>query len=249
MEFRYHLIDHQVSELKISAEFLLSYILKEKKGKPMKSRAHSNTIQHRHYFLFLLLILIFVSIACISDDFDCWLNSDNCEPVLPPEQKAPGDPVLETYSGTGKLTMNLTMDGGCDAVSGGNYNNNSSLHNIPVVITDKGKATIDYDKTTRDKHLVATGSGTIDLNGKLKLNFELLYTLKGTIGGKTVERGSEKAQGMITAVWDPKTKQWAGMASGLVNSIYLPFGEGKGSSCSAGIIKGKLAPGFVDTDR
>jgi hypothetical protein len=149
----------------------------------------------------------------------------------------------------GVYTMNLTMDDGCDGSYNGDYNNSSSLHNIPVVINDKGKAAIDYDKTTGDKHLVATGSGSIDATGKLKLNFELAYTLTGTIGGEPVERGTETASGMVTAVWDPNLNQWVGTASGSLDANYIPFNEGKGSSCSAGITKAKLAPGFVDVDR
>jgi hypothetical protein len=69
----------------------------------MKNRAPSNTIQRRYLFPFFLLILVFVSFGCFSpfgDDFDCWLNSDNCEPILPPMQI---DQEL-TYTGTATIS-------------------------------------------------------------------------------------------------------------------------------------------------
>ena len=69
----------------------------------MGNRAQSSTIHARHPFPFILLIsiIVIVSIGCISDDFDCWLNPDKCAPVLPPSQDTQGGPVVEFYTGTG----------------------------------------------------------------------------------------------------------------------------------------------------
>ena len=73
----------------------------------MENRNHSNTI-HRHPFLFFLLILSFVSIACINDDFQCWLNGDNCPDVSAPEQNKPST-TTEIYSGTGSADITYVI--------------------------------------------------------------------------------------------------------------------------------------------
>ena len=80
----------------------------------MRNRAQSSNLHIRHPFpsILLILIIVFVSIGCISDDFDCWLNPDNCAPVLPPSQSTQGGPVVEFYAGTGSADTIFTYSFG-----------------------------------------------------------------------------------------------------------------------------------------
>jgi hypothetical protein len=150
----------------------------------------------------------------------------------------------------GMFTMSLGLDSGCDGGFQGDYNSFSRVNvHIPVEITGN-QATISYDKTTGGKHLVASGSGKIDDKGMLVLNYTLTYTVERSCDG-TPCQGTETAFGTLTARWSPAETAWVGEASGSVDVSY-PNTLGKSGnnsiSCSAYFEKGKLRPGFTDTD-
>jgi hypothetical protein len=67
----------------------------------MKNWKQSHNTFSRCFILVILFFLILLTTACISDDLICWMNPDNCEPILPPTQNTPGSPVVEFYAGTG----------------------------------------------------------------------------------------------------------------------------------------------------
>ena len=77
--------------------------------------------------------------------------------------------ISETAIPYGMFNMILVFDTGCDEKYNGGYNSYSRLNSqIPVDIGEKA-VTINYDKTTGDKHLVADGSGKVDDKGILTL--------------------------------------------------------------------------------
>ncbi len=155
--------------------------------------------------------------------------------------------ILNFPSGTFPLT--LYADTGCDAglEASGGYNNNSSiLHNLPMVIKGK-KFTLAYDKTTGAKHLVASGSGSLDQDGILVFNYDINYTIT-----RTNSNGVETASGTLTLTWDPIRKQWAGPGSGPITVSHpADTKEMKSWYCNANITRAKIDTNsaFVDTDR
>jgi hypothetical protein len=157
--------------------------------------------------------------------------------------------ISETAIPYGMFNMRLVFEG-CDDKYNGGYNSYSRLNSqIPVDIGEKA-VTIDYDKTTGDKHFVAEGSGKVDDKGILTLNYSMTFTRQLSCNGIPCE-GTESGFGTFTGIWNSNLGMWEGKATGSVDVEYpntLGNSGNNSISCSASIIKSKITPGFNDPD-
>ena len=156
--------------------------------------------------------------------------------------------VSETFPASGMYTMNIKFDEGCDDAYKNDYDSYSRVNsNIPVKI-EENKVTVDYDKTTGVKHLVASGTGKIDDKGLMTLKVTLTYTLTRSCDGIPCE-GTEEAEITFTGTADANGI-WTGKASGSVTAAYpntLGKNGNNSTNCDASPTQARLRPGFSDT--
>jgi hypothetical protein len=151
----------------------------------------------------------------------------------------------------GWFVVGLVFDTGCDEEYNGDFNSYSRINRIPVNIFKK-YVYVNYDKTstTGEKHFVVEGSGNIDVQGDLTLNYTMTFTRKLSCNGIPCE-GIESGFGNYTGHWDPDLGIWEGIATGTVN-VEFPNTLGNSGdnsiTCSASIIKSKITRGFNDPD-
>ncbi len=156
--------------------------------------------------------------------------------------------VAETAIPSGMYTMYLKFDDGCDAHFSGGYNSWARLNRFPVKI-EGNQATVDYDKFTNGKHLVATGSGSIDAQGRLTLDMVVVFTREPCDEGPCpcgpdgcIYREHLTAQ--FVGEWVPNRNLWQGALTG---SVQVDRKDEFGFSCNAAPISATVEPGFVDT--
>ncbi len=157
--------------------------------------------------------------------------------------------VAETTAPTGMFTVYPKFDGGCDAHFDGGYGPWARVSGFPVQV-EGSRATVAYDKTTGDKHMVATGSGSVDAQGRLTLDVDVVFTRAPCDGGACLY--TEHLTARFVGEWAPDANRWRGTLTGSVQvnrKETAGVGEApNGYSCSAAAASAEVVRGFRDTD-
>ena len=213
----------------------------------MNSSPRFFVTKHRRVFLFNLF-LIFLMMSCEGDVY-VNENDDGYNPLLMGATLTPYPVTPNDYDGL--YSVGLVFDTGCNEAYNGDFNSYSRVNRIPMNILNK-YVNVNYDKasTTGEKHFVVEGSGNIDVNGDLTLNYTMTFTRILSCNGIPCE-GIESGIGTFTGHWDSALGIWEGEATGTVN-VTFPNTLGNigdnSITCSASIIKSKITRGFNDPD-